>query len=128
MGIATVANSNTRPAPKVKFNWVWKNPMELILVLMLLISALSLIYVKDCNRQLFIQCQNMEKQFNLKAQEYQQLLLEKSTLSTHHRIQALASKKLKMIAPGNQDTMVINTKEKRYQILHALKYSNEKPA
>ena len=63
-----------------------ENSIHLTLVLIILFSALALIYIKDLNRRLFIQYQKFEQAYEQKTKEQQQLVLEKTTWSTHRRI------------------------------------------
>lgn len=72
----------------------------LILLAMLVFSALSLVYVKDLHRRLFIQYQEIQasKEFNLTQNG--KLLLEKSAWSVETRIQHIAQGKLAMSVPN----------------------------
>jgi len=71
----------------------------LMLLGVLVFSALSLVYVKDLHRRLFIQYQELQtiKQTTLTQQG--KLLLEKSAWSVETRIQHIAQRKLAMRVP-----------------------------
>ncbi len=105
-----------------------ENATQLLLIFIALISSLVLIYIKDFNRRLFIQYQNLEYAHIEKVGEQQQLVLEKTTWSTHNRIQLLASEKLGMILPPHEQTIVINAKIRTNRLIHASKQTHEKPA
>lgn len=78
-----------------------------MLALMVLFSALSIIYVTHATRLLHAGYQrNLSEQDRLHI-EHGQLLLERSTLMMQSRVQQVAEKKLGMIIPDAKSIVVI---------------------
>lgn len=97
---------------RVNVSWSLKpNFATLLLVLIVLISALSVVYVADLNRRLFIQSQAEQNAQNQMHTDWGKLLLEQTTWSTQARIQALAQERLGMIAPSNANTVIIREQQ-----------------
>jgi len=78
-----------------------------LLLLATLLSALTVIYLKDLNRRLFIQQQRLEKIAEQSQAEWTRLLLEESTLSSQARVELIARKKLHMVMPTNKSVVII---------------------
>lgn len=82
---------------------VWKISRQgiamAVLFLMLVITAFGVIYLKDLNRRLFIQYQNLQQVQQQYQVQYGRLLLEQSAWSTQSRIQRIAQNKLNMTMP-----------------------------
>ena len=76
------------------------------LTLLVIISALSVVYVKHENRKHFVELQSLQKQRDEMNIEWGQLQLEQSTWATHSRIEGLARKRLGMVNVP-QEKMVI---------------------
>jgi cell division protein FtsL len=72
----------------------------LVLLFVLVLSALSLVYVKDLHRRLFIQYQELEEIHRGKLIQQNNLLLERSAWSAEARIQHIAKNKLAMNMPA----------------------------
>lgn len=71
----------------------------LLAVALVLMTALSLIYVKDLNRQLYSEFETLrQNQEELKIQK-DQLLLEQNTFAAQARVQEMARDRLNMISP-----------------------------
>ncbi len=78
-----------------------------ILFCLLLLSAFSVVYIKDLNRRLLVQYEQV-KHSNAHAMVQQgKLLLEQSTLLSQSRIQHLAQKKLHMVVPKAKDIVLV---------------------
>lgn len=71
------------------------------LLVLLLCSAFSVIYLKDLSRRLFIQYQQLQKVQQQNEIDTSKLLLEKGAWSTQSRIQEMASVRLNMETPKN---------------------------
>ncbi len=97
-------------APNV-FNWSLysvKHIVMLVLVFAVLISAFSLVYVKDMNRRLLSNVQTFQNtQADLHTQ-WSKLLLEESALSSNARIERIATQQLGMVLPKAQSIVVVN--------------------
>ena len=77
----------------------------LTLILTVLLSALSIVYVTHATRLMYANYQrNLVEQSRLHV-EHSQLLLEQSTWTTQARIQQIATSKLQMVTP-NHDSIV----------------------
>jgi len=76
----------------------WLNLIPVIMLL--LVTALSLVYVKDLNRRLFMSYQQQHLVRRNVNVLWGQLLLEQSTWSTQQRIQSIAQHNLKMVMPN----------------------------
>lgn len=79
----------------------------LVMVILVIISAVSVIYSKHLNRNEFIQLQKLEKQRDLLNEEWGRLLLEQSTWGSPSRVEQQARTRLNMIVPSADMTVVI---------------------
>ncbi len=77
-----------------------------LLVIAVLASALSVVYVKDLDRQLFSELQGLTQTRDTLHVEYGQLLLEQNTLGAPARVQAVAQQQLKMAIPATKDILI----------------------
>ena len=82
--------------------------LVVFLVITLLCSAFTVVYVKDLNRRLFIQYQILQREKAEELIQWGKLLLEQSTWSTQSRIQQIAQRKLKMKIPTAKEVILIN--------------------
>lgn len=73
-----------------------------LLLLAVLITAGVVVSVKDMNRRLFSDLQNLQQTRDELTIEHGQLLLEQTTWSTQARIQAIAQEQLQMVIPTAQ--------------------------
>ena len=71
----------------------------IFLLLLLLGSALGVIYSKYQTRLLFVEMQRLEKDLDDYEVEWGQLQLELTTLAEHNRVERLARSKLGMRMP-----------------------------
>jgi len=78
----------------------------LTLILVLLFSALVLVYVKDLNRQLFGFSAQLERDYNALQMTHDKLLLERSVWAAQNRIQQTAEK-MEMQLPLVKETVMI---------------------
>lgn len=77
------------------------------LALSVFLTAVGVVYMKDLNRRLFIQYQDMQQtqqQYNV---AWGKLLLEQSAWSTQARVQYVAKNKLHMVVPSSQNTKLL---------------------
>lgn len=79
----------------------------IVVGVLVVLSALSVVYVKDLNRRLFIQYQAEQVRNNQFDVEWGQLLLEQSTWATQARVQAIAQQKLEMIFPSQNEIIML---------------------
>lgn len=83
-----------------ELNWV-----TVVLMVAVLISAFAVVYVKDLNRRLFLQYQQLQTEHNQLYVNWGKLLLEQSTWSAQQRVQSVAENRLNMVMP-KQVTMI----------------------
>lgn len=83
------------------------NKIALWSVILLLISAFGVIYLKDLHRRLFIQYEHLQQQKQQQQIEWSKLLLEQSTLATQVRIQQIAQKQIGMVIPSSGNIMMV---------------------
>jgi len=79
----------------------------LLLVMLLLCSAIGMIYLKDLNRRLFIEYHELLAQEQHFQIEKGQLLLEEGAWSAQARIQQLAQSKLSMMLPSARSIVFV---------------------
>jgi cell division protein FtsL len=79
----------------------------LVLMLAVALSALSLVYVKDLNRRMFVEYQTMQKDYVQLQVDEGKLLLEQSLLAPHTKIQAVAEQNFDMQMPTAKDVVMV---------------------
>jgi cell division protein FtsL len=77
------------------------------LLLMLFVSAFSVIYLKDLSRRMFIHYQNLQQVQHQDEVEWSKLLLEQGAWSTQARVQEIATTQLDMVTPAMKDIVMI---------------------
>lgn len=76
---------------------------SLVLVILILVSALSVITLRQQNRMTFAQLQTLERERDNLNIEWGRLLLEQGAWSQHQRVEKIARTRLGMQIPeGNQ--------------------------
>jgi cell division protein FtsL len=86
-----------------------KSGMRMVTLFFLIImSALCLLYVKDLNRCLFINYQNLQQTDNDLKVNRGELLLEKSTWQNQTRIQEMAENNLNMEIPAASNVVMLS--------------------
>lgn len=78
-----------------------------LLTLAVLSSALSVIYIKTVQRNLYSQLQVSQQDYDSLKTEWSQLLLEENTWVAPVRIQALAQQELGMRIPEMKNTVLL---------------------
>jgi cell division protein FtsL len=73
--------------------------MNIFLLLLVVASALGVIYSSYMSRQLFSELQQGKRQAMSLEENWGRLLLEQSTWASHSRVEQLAKTKLKMKVP-----------------------------
>jgi cell division protein FtsL len=85
---------------------------DLLLMILLLVaigvSGFSVIYVKNDERQLYSQLQQLDNERNHLQVEHGQLLLEQSSWASPSRIQQVAERQLNMHYPTARDVVIID--------------------
>ena len=81
--------------------------MAVVIGLALMVTAVSVVYVKHRSRTLFVELQVLERGRDRLNIEWTQLTLESSAWATHDRIEQVASKRLKFRMPTPRDMEVM---------------------
>ena len=81
--------------------------VNITLLLLVVISALAVIYVKHENRMLYTQLRDVQKQRDLMDVDWGRLQLEQSTWATHSRVDNVARKKLAMRTLDYSEIVVV---------------------
>lgn len=90
---------------KVRFsNWVF---LQAGLLFLVLVSALSVVYVINLHRVTCSQMQAADQTTHHLQLQWGQLLLEQASLATPARVEALAKEKLHMVFPAHNKTFVL---------------------
>ncbi|HRA43341.1 MAG TPA: cell division protein FtsL [Gammaproteobacteria bacterium] len=85
-----------------------KRDLKMIfLSLLVLSSALGVVYTKYLNRNLHIQLEALQNSRDNLHVEWTQQLLEQGTLASDLRVEKIAREKLGMILPSNKEIVVI---------------------
>jgi cell division protein FtsL len=79
-----------------------------VLGVVLLLSALSVIYSKYYSHLIFIEIQQQERDLDHYEIEWGQMQLELSMLAEHNRIELMARNQLKLIMPLREKIIYIN--------------------
>lgn len=90
-----------------RYSQVWNFGIKILLVL-LIISAFAVVYLRDLNRRMFIEYQELQQQTQEAELQWEKLLLEKSNLTVQTHIQKIAETNLQMAIPSLKDTIVLS--------------------
>lgn len=81
--------------------------VSLLVLLLVVASALGVIYSSYKSRQLFSDLQQQNRQAVQLEEDWGRLLLEQSTWASHARIERLAKSELTMVVPAPAATIVV---------------------
>jgi cell division protein FtsL len=84
--------------------WTWRTTLLLVLILL---SAFAVVYLKDLNRRVFIQYQDLARSNQQAQVDWSKLLLEDSTLAAQANVQKNASERLYMMTPEAKDIVLV---------------------
>ena len=84
-----------------------KMPLWPALTLVLLMSALAVIYSKYRSREIFIEIQKVERDLDGLEVEWGQLQLELTTLTEHNRVERIARSKLGLVMPVREKIIFV---------------------
>lgn len=79
----------------------------MFLSLLVLSSALGVVYTKYLNRNLHIQLEQLQIARDNLHVEWTQLLLEQGTLASDVRVEKIAKEKLGMVMPASKEIVVV---------------------
>lgn len=88
----------------------WAQVRAVLLIMAILVSAFSIVYVKDLNRRFFIQNQLLDNVRDQIQVDWGKLLLEQGAWSTQSRIQEVAQSTLNMRVPKAEEIVLIKMK------------------
>ena len=77
------------------------------LFVLVLITALALVYSKHQSRQLFNEVAQLKSEVDKLNTEWGQLQLEQSSWSEHGRIERIARSRLSMVLPDNDEVVFV---------------------
>jgi cell division protein FtsL len=98
--------TNAIPSQAVReqrFAWSWGSKL---LILLLILSAFLVVYLKDLNRRTFIQYQNMARANQQAQMDWDKLLREQSSLLAQANVQQTAANNLHMYVPNAADIVL----------------------
>ncbi len=78
-----------------------------VLALLVLTSAVGVVYAKYLSRKLFVELDGLREQRDAQDTEWGQLQLEQSTLGAHGRVERLAVERLGMRQPRPDEVFVL---------------------
>lgn len=81
--------------------------LQTVLVVLMLLSALAVVYTINLHRMTCSQLQLAEQQSHQLQLQWGQLLLEQASLATPARVEQLATEKLHMVLPVNKQAFVL---------------------
>jgi cell division protein FtsL len=92
--------------------YIWQLSRQSVAVFLLMMtlfsSAFAVVYLKDYNRRLFIQYQNLQSDRQSMQLQWGKLLLEQSAWSTQARVQQIAVQKLQMFYPEAKNIVIVD--------------------
>ena len=87
--------------------------LNILLLALLVACALAVITSQHRARKLFGELENEQTIAKKLAEEWTQLQLEQGTWGTHKRVEAVASRDLKMRLPDAASTVIVNAEAPR---------------
>ena len=79
----------------------------LLLGLLVVATALGMVYSRHQSRQLFIELRALQQRHDGLQEEWGRLLLEQTTWATHNRVEREAGERLGMEAPAPEAVVVV---------------------
>jgi cell division protein FtsL len=79
----------------------------IVLLVMLMMSALAVIYCKNYSRSIFIEIERHERSLDQYEVEWGQMQLELSTLAEQNRVERIAKERLKLVMPPHESIIYI---------------------
>lgn len=87
-----------------------RSPLQLVLFVLVLVSATGVILSAHHNRQMAIVLEQMMQQKDQLDVEWRNLILEQSALTEHNRIEDLVKNQLDMHRPSPKEEVVVRVK------------------
>lgn len=89
------------------FVWSAQSVGLILLIIAALASAVSVVYVKSLDRELFSDLQTLQQEHDDMRVAAGQLMLEQNTLAAPSRVQAIAQQQLGMVVPAAKDVTTV---------------------
>ncbi|MBN1684844.1 MAG: cell division protein FtsL [Gammaproteobacteria bacterium] len=106
--IQHIEHANIFPLDMVAWSeYLRKHRLVMSLMIGLLFSAITVIYVKNMNRELVSDLQTLQDTRSDLHTQWSQLLLEESALTARARVAEVAQEKLGMVVPANREVILI---------------------
>ena len=99
--------ARAHPQQHVRTQFSQLNGRLLALVMVVLLSAFAVVYLKDLNRRLFIHDQFLQTSHSQLMMQRNKLLLEQTAWSTGAQVQRVATQHLHMVVPSVQDVVMV---------------------
>jgi cell division protein FtsL len=77
------------------------------LLIVLMVSALAVIYSKNYSRSVFIEIERHERALDQYEVEWGQMQLELSTLAEQNRVERIAKERLKLVMPSREKIIYV---------------------
>ncbi|NNM60374.1 MAG: cell division protein FtsL [Legionellales bacterium] len=87
--------------------WTLSSFVSVLLAVLVFLSAFSIVYVRDYERQMITELQGMQITYDAMLTQRSQLLLEQAAFSTQTRIQDVAVQKLGMAFPEQEAVITL---------------------
>ncbi len=84
----------------------------ILLAVVVFISGFLVIYVKDCQRRLFVESQSLTQQENKMETDWGKLLLEQSAWTMQSRVERIATTQLNMNMPDPKSILMVQVNAK----------------
>ena len=81
--------------------------LNIVLLMVVFISALAVVDAKHEHRQMFVQLELLKQERDALNVEWGKLQLEQSTWGAHGRIEKVARKRLKMSTPKFEEMVIV---------------------
>ncbi len=99
--------ARSKVGPDGRTSVAWRRGAAGVLTVLVILSALAVIYSAYLYRQLFNEQQQMLQARDRLQVEWGQLLLEQSALAAHSRIEKVVTRKLDMYVPSPDEIVVV---------------------
>ena len=90
--------------------WDARVMITLLMLVILTVSALSVVYASHLNRSLYGTLTDLRDERDAYQRQWTQLLLEQSALSAHSHVEGRATRELGMKVPAREDIVVVTTR------------------
>jgi cell division protein FtsL len=81
--------------------------MIMMLLIVLMVSALAVIYCKNLSRSIFIEIERNERALDQYEVEWGQMQLELTTLAEQNRVEVIAKERLMLVMPPRESIIYI---------------------